>query len=165
MIIIGELNEPPSDELGGEIFISSRACMFITLYIWYMYVRTTRIVCAHSHLFLTLRRGNQITIETESERERDCTQRFIKKDKYTPFISTRATLLQRYLSAYNKDVSSNKVATLRSVQSRIDNIYFVMCFGKQQRSTIRSPFNVLHSVLVLIIIIIIIIIIGGCQHF
>ena len=83
-------------------------------------VTTDPIVCAHSHLLLTLRRGNQITIETESERERDCTQRFIK-DKYTLFISIRATPLQRYLSAYNKDVASNKVATLRFVQLRIAN--------------------------------------------
>ena len=37
------------------------------------------------------------------------------------FISIRATPLQRYLSAYNKDVASNKVATLRSVQLRIAN--------------------------------------------
>ena len=79
----------------------------------------TRIECTHLHLFLTLHRGNQ---ETESEQESDCTQRFIT-DKCTLFISTRATVLQRYISAYKiKDVASNKVATLRSVQSRIADI-------------------------------------------
>ena len=62
---------PPSDKLGGEICIAlARACMLVT--IWCMYSLTTntmptRIVCAHSHLLLTLRRGNQISIETESE--------------------------------------------------------------------------------------------------
>ena len=76
----------------------------------------TRIVCAHSHLFLTLHRGNQITIETESERARDCTQKFIK-DKYTLFISTRATLLQRYLSAYNNDIVSNELFFFHSVST------------------------------------------------
>ena len=111
---------------------SLRARLYVCHYIYrYMvYVWPDNQYHAHSHcvhtltpLFLTLRRGNQITIQTESERERDCTQRFIK-DKYTIFISTRATLLQRYLSAYNKD----EVATLRSVQSRITNIFCVMCY-------------------------------------
>ena len=129
--------------------------MSLYIYIWCTYGLTTntmptRIVCAHSYLFLTLRRGNQITIETESDRERDCTQRFIK-DKYTLIISTTEVSL----SAYNKDVASNKVATLRSVQSRM-LIYFVLSvIGEQQQLQIplislRSPFNfnILHSVLV-----------------
>ena len=95
----------------------------------------TSIVCAHSHIFLTLRRGNQITIEITSKRERDCTQRFTK-DKYTLFISARATLLQRYLSAYNKDVASNKVATLSGLFNLESLIYFVLCvIGEQQKST------------------------------
>ena len=81
MLLIGEQVEPPSDKLGGEICIASRALvhMFVTIYIYGTYGLTTntmptRIVCAHSHFHLTLRRGNQITIDTESERERDCTK-------------------------------------------------------------------------------------------
>ena len=146
-------------------FFIPRTCLYVChyIYIYCTYGLTTntmptRIVCAHSHLFLTLiahRRGNQITIETESEQERDCTQSFIK-DKYTLFISTRPTLLQRYLSACNKDVASNKVATLRSVQSRIANIFcyvLLLANNKNQQLQIplinlHSPFNVLHSVLV-----------------
>ena len=100
-------------------------------------IMPTHIVCVHSHLFLTLHRGNQITIETESERERDCTQRLIK-DKYTLFISIRATLLQRYLSAYNKDVECNKVATPKSVQSRIANILCVMCYWRTTKINNRK---------------------------
>ena len=71
------------------------------------------------------------------------------------FISTRATLLQRFLSAYNKDVASNKVATLRSVQSRIANIFCVVLLANVKNQqlqnpliSLRSPFNVLHSILV-----------------
>ena len=66
--------------------------------------------------------------------KRDCTQRFIK-DKYMLFISTCATVLQRYLSAYNKDVACNKVATLRSVQSRIAICVMICVIGEQQKST------------------------------
>ena len=111
----------------------------------------TRIVRARAHLFLTLPpQRKPLTIETESERERNCTQKIIK-DKYTLFISTRATLLQRYLSAYNKDVASNKVATLRSVQSRIV-LYFVCVIGEQQKSTtansVYQPLLAFYSVLV-----------------
>ena len=80
----------------------------------------TCIVCTHSHLFLAL--PPQRKPETESKRERDCTQR-----------STRATLLQRYLSAYNKDVASNKVAT--PLRSRIANIFCLCVIGKQQQAT------------------------------
>ena len=71
--------------------------------------------------------------------EKETAHSFIK-DKYILFISTRATLLQRYLSAYIKVVASNKVATLRSVQSRIANILCVtVCvIGKQQKSTANS---------------------------
>ena len=76
----------------------------------------TRTVCAHSHLLLTLCRGNLEKLMKVNEKE--TAQRFIK-DKYMLFISTKGTLLQRYLSAYNNDVASNEVATLRSVQSRI----------------------------------------------
>ena len=73
-------------------------------------------------------------------------------------MSTRATLLQRYLLAYNKDVASIKVATLRSLQSRITNI--ILCvklcvIGEQQYQQLqiplisfRLPFKVSHSVLV-----------------
>ena len=31
----GGQSEPPSDKLGGEIFYLARACMFVTIYIWY----------------------------------------------------------------------------------------------------------------------------------
>ena len=56
-----------------------------------------------------------------------CTQWFIKGN-YMLFISTRATLLHGHPSAYNKDVTSNILATLRSVQSRIAHIFCVMCY-------------------------------------
>ena len=109
---------------------------------------------AHSHCMLILI-PDIAKRKSESERERDCTQRFIK-DKYTLFISTRATLLQRYLSAYNKDVASNKVATHRSVQSRNANTFCYVLLAKKKNQqmqnlliSLRSPFNVLHSVLVI----------------
>ena len=66
--------------------------------------------------------------------EKESAQRFIK-DKYTLFISTRATLLQRHLSAYNNDVASNEVATLRSVQSRITKIYVLCVIGEQKNNS------------------------------
>ena len=58
LIVIGEQSEHPSDKLGSEIFISSRTLVCLSLYI-YMYGLTTNtmpthIVCAHSHLLLTL---------------------------------------------------------------------------------------------------------------
>ena len=137
--------------------------MFVTIYI-YCYVRPDNQYHAHSHCVRTLTlipdiaQRKPITLETESERERDCTQRFIK-DKYKLFISTSAALLRRYLSAYNKDVASNQVATLRSVQSRIANIFCVMIcvmicvIGEQQKSTTANSvdqpslsFNVLYSI-------------------
>ena len=31
---VGEQSEPPSDKIGGEMFISSRACMFVTIHIY-----------------------------------------------------------------------------------------------------------------------------------
>ena len=78
--------------------------------------------------------------------EKESAQRFIK-DKYMLFISTRATLLQMYLSAYNNDVTSIKVTTLRSVQSRIA-ICTCLCYWRTKNPLIslRSPFK--HSVLV-----------------
>ena len=65
-----------SDKLGGEIFISSHALVYLCMYSLITNTMPT-CVCAHrhSHLFLTLCGGNQITIETGSERERNCTQR------------------------------------------------------------------------------------------
>ena len=85
--------------------------------------------------------------ETESERERDSTQRFIT-DKYMLFISTRATVLHRYLSA-NKDVASFKVTTRRLVQANVF-CYVLLANNKNQQLQIplislRSPFNVKHS--------------------
>ena len=77
----------------------------------------------------------------------------------TLFISIRATLLKRYLRAYNKDVASNKVVTLRSVQSRIANIFCVMLLANNKNQQLqipliilRSAFNVLHSMLVCYVI-------------
>ena len=138
----------PQISLVVKFVFASRTLVCLSTYmyiIWCTYGLTTntmptRIVCAHSHLFLTLHRGNQITIETESERARDCTQKFIK-DKYTLFISTRATLLQRYLSAYNNDIVSNELFFFHSVSTSN---------GLQQIPLIslRSPINVLHFVLV-----------------
>ena len=85
-MLIGERSEPPSDKLVK--FVLPRACLYVCFhtYIWCTHGLTTntmptRIVCADAHLLLTLRRGNQITIETESEQVRDCSQRLIK-DKY-----------------------------------------------------------------------------------
>ena len=56
MNIIGEQGEPPSDKLGGEIFISSYALVCLSIYIYMVsYGLTTntmptRIVCIHSQL-------------------------------------------------------------------------------------------------------------------
>ena len=99
---IDERSEPPSDKLGDEVFIASPR-LYVCHITFGLTTNTmpTRNVCAHSHLFKALRRGNQITMQTENERERDCTQRFIT-DKYTLFISTRATVLQRYLRGISK---------------------------------------------------------------
>ena len=101
IFLVGEQSEPPSDKLGGEIFIASCMLVCLSLYIYMVYVRPDNeyhahsLVCAHSHLCLTLHRGNQRTIETESELERDCTKVY--------HTSTRAALLQRYLSAYTSE--------------------------------------------------------------
>ena len=95
-----------------------------------MYVRLDNQYHAHSHCVRALTFIPDIAqrvLETETECERDCTQRFIKGKYYAIHITT---LLQRYLSAYNKDVTSNKVATLRSVQSRITNIFCVMHYWR-----------------------------------
>ena len=72
------------------------------------------------------------------------------------FISIRASLLQRYISAYDQDVASNKVATPWSVPSRIAYIFCVTCYWRNNKNeqlqipfiSLRSPINVLHSVLV-----------------
>ena len=74
--------------------------------------------------------------------------------KYTLFISTRTSLLQSYLSAYNNDVTSNTVATLKSVQSMIANICVVLLENNKNQHLqipliiLCSPFTVLHSMLV-----------------
>ena len=91
------------------------------------------------------RRGNRITIETESERDRDCTQRFIK-DKYMLFISTRATLLQRYPSANIKDVANNKVVIIASVKSK-NRLFYVLLANNKNRQ-LQIPMINLHSLLV-----------------
>ena len=61
---------PPSDKLGGEIYIAlAHACMSVTMYMVYVLpdnqYHATCIVRGHSHLLLTLRRGHQITTESE----------------------------------------------------------------------------------------------------
>ena len=78
--------------------------MFVSVYVWCTYGLTTntmptRIVCAPSHLLLTLHRGNQITMETESERESEVYQ-------YTFYINKSYSTAEVYLSAYNNDVAS-----------------------------------------------------------
>ena len=99
--------------------------MCVTMYM-VLYGLTTNTI-AHSHcvctltlVFLTLRRGNQINIDIESEREKDCTQRFIK-DKYTLFI------LQEVLYFSGIDVLIIKMLQV-SVRSRIAYIFSVMCY-------------------------------------
>ena len=87
--------------------------------------------------------------------EKETAHKGLSKINIHYFISIRATLLQRYLSAYNKDCASNKVATLRSVQLE-SLIYLVVCVIGEQQSTATNSvdqpslasFNVLHSVLV-----------------
>ena len=60
--------------------------MFVTI-IYMVYIWPDNQYHAHSHCIPDiLRRGNQITIETVSKQESDCTQRFIK-DKYTLYIN------------------------------------------------------------------------------
>ena len=58
-VFIGERSEPPSDKLGGEIFIFScmLVCLSVYIYIYMMlYGLTTNtipthiVVCAHPHL-------------------------------------------------------------------------------------------------------------------
>ena len=83
--IIGEQSEPPLDKLDGEIFIASRAvCLSLYIIIWCTYGLTTNTIplalCAH-----TSHRGNQITIETESERERDCTKVYNRYENNSKF--------------------------------------------------------------------------------
>ena len=51
--IIGERSETPSDKLGGEIFISSRALVCLSLYI-YGVVQPDNQYHAHSHCVHTL---------------------------------------------------------------------------------------------------------------
>ena len=58
--LIGERSEPPSDKLGGKICIATHTLVYL---LWCMCGLTTNtmpthIVCSHSHLLLTLRRGN-----------------------------------------------------------------------------------------------------------
>ena len=51
MIIIGERSKPPFDKLGGEIFISSRALVCLSLYICGV-VRPDNqyhALCSHTH--------------------------------------------------------------------------------------------------------------------
>ena len=73
IFLVGERSESPSDKLGGKVCIASCALVCLSLYIYMgTYSLTTNtipthIVCTHSHLHLTLHRGNQINIETESE--------------------------------------------------------------------------------------------------
>ena len=74
--------------------------------------------------------------------EKETAQSFIN----TLFIPTRATLLQRYLSAYTNNVESNEVATLRSFNR--ESLYYVLLANKtkiQQQQipliSLRSPFN------------------------
>ena len=42
------VKQTPSNKLGGEMFISSRACMFVTIYM--LYIRPDNQFHAHSHL-------------------------------------------------------------------------------------------------------------------
>ena len=78
-LLASKASLPQISYIGGEICITSHALVCLSLYVYVVYVRPdnhtmpTRIVCTHSHLLLTMPRGNQISIETESERERDCT--------------------------------------------------------------------------------------------
>ena len=70
--VIGERSDSPSDKLGDEIFISSRVLVCLSLcivYVWpdNQYHAHSHDVHTHTLLFMTLCRGNQITIETESE--------------------------------------------------------------------------------------------------
>ena len=53
VIVIGERSKPPSDKLGGEIFISPRACLYVCHYI-FGYVRPDNEYHAHSHCVRTL---------------------------------------------------------------------------------------------------------------
>ena len=125
--------QTPSNKLGGEIFISLRTCMFVTIYM--VYIRPDNQYHAHSHCVRTLTLIPDIAQRkpnTESVRERDCTQRFLSKINIR-YNSYQQELL--YFSAYNKDVASNKVATLRSVQSRIDNIILFCVIGEHKKST------------------------------
>ena len=75
-----------------------------------VYVRPDNQYDAHSHCVCTLTLTTDIAQRKLKLKvnEKETAQRFIK-DKYTLFISTRATLRQRYLSAYNNDVARNKV--------------------------------------------------------
>ena len=81
MIVIGERSEPPLIMLSGEFCIASRTlvCLSLYIYIWCTYGRQPipcpLTLCTHT-LNPDIAQRKPITIETESERERDNTKAY-----------------------------------------------------------------------------------------
>ena len=72
-----------------------------------------------------------------------CATMYLFSDPVTYAIHINESHSTSEVCAYNKDVASNKVATLRSVQSRIANIFCVMLcvIGKQQKSRNANSYD------------------------